>query len=96
MSEEDIEKVWPGLMLHLCSRHRINARNERPTDYKIEDFRKEHYSGYTDSKYFRKLIYELAKLHREIQVDADIIRASRFGLDNCEKYDPTFQRDFKY
>jgi hypothetical protein len=62
MFEEDIEKVWPGLILHLCSRHRIDARNGRPTDYKIEDLRKEHYSGYTESKYFRKLIYELASL----------------------------------
>jgi hypothetical protein len=96
MFEEDIEKSWPGLMLHLCSIHRINARNERPPYYNIEDLRKERYSGYTDSKYFSKLIYELAKLHREIQVDGDTIRVTRFGLDNCEKYDPTFQRDFKY
>ncbi len=96
MFEEDIERVWLSLMQSLCSRHRINAQNERPTDYNIEDLRKEHYSGYTDNKYIRKLIYELAKLHREVQVDADIIRLSRFGLDDCEKYDPTFQRNFKY
>ena len=96
MSEEDIKKVWPGLMLHLCPRHRINARNESPTDYKIEDLRKDHYAGFTDSQYFRKLIYELARLYEEIQVEGDIIKLTKYGLDNCEKYDPTFQKDFKY
>jgi hypothetical protein len=35
--EADIETLWSGLMLRLCSRHRINARNGRPTDYRIGD-----------------------------------------------------------
>ncbi|HZI70779.1 MAG TPA: hypothetical protein VFD60_06415 [Nitrososphaeraceae archaeon] len=36
--EADIETVWfeGGLMLRLCSRHRMNARNGNPTDYDIE------------------------------------------------------------
>lgn len=38
----------------------------------------------------------MAKQHREIEVDRDVIRLTRFGFDNCEKYDPTFQRDIEY
>jgi hypothetical protein len=38
----------------------------------------------------------VAKQHREIEVDRDVIRLTRFGFDNCEKYDPTFQRDIEY
>jgi hypothetical protein len=93
---EDMEKIWSGLMLRLCSRHRINARNGSPTDYEIERLRQDHYPAYEDAQNFRKLLYELSKIHKEIQVDENIIRLTRFGLDNCEKYDPTFQRDFKY
>jgi hypothetical protein len=96
MEEEDMEKIWSGLMLRLCSRHRINARNGSPTDYEIERLRKDHYPAYEDAQNFKTIIYELARVHKEIQVDGDIIRVTRFGLDNCEKYDPTFQRDFKY
>jgi hypothetical protein len=91
-----VKKVWSGLMLRLCSIHRINARNGRPADYEIEKLRQDHYSAYEDSKYFKKLIYGLVRVHKEIQVDAEIIRVMRIGLDNCEKYDPTFQRDFTY
>ena len=29
----------------------------------------------------------MAKQHREIEVDRDVIRLTRFGFDNCEKYD---------
>jgi hypothetical protein len=63
-------------MLRLCSRHRINARNGSPTDYEIEKLRQDHYSAYEEAQNFRRLIYELAKIHREIQVDENIIRVT--------------------
>ena len=63
-------------MLRLCSRHRINARNGSPTDYEIENLRQDHYSAYEEAQNFRRLIYELAKIHREIQVDENIIRVT--------------------
>lgn len=94
--EADIETLWSGLMLRLCSRHRINARNGRPTDYRIGDLREDHYRGYEDVRYFTRLLQELARRHPEIQVDGDIIRLTRHGLDNCGRYDRTFQRDFQY
>jgi hypothetical protein len=94
-SEKDIQTVWSSLMLRLCSRHRINVRNGRPTDYRIEDLRTDQFSGgFTNSEYFKRIIEELAKRHTEIQVDGDIVRLTKYGLDNCKKYDPTFQRDF--
>jgi hypothetical protein len=93
-SEQDLQTVWSSLMLRLCSRHRINARNGRPTDYRIEDLRIDQFTGFTDGEHFKRIIQELAKLHMEIQVDGDIVRLTKYGLDNCKKYDPTFQRDF--
>jgi hypothetical protein len=63
-------------MLRLCSRHRINARNGSPTDYEIENLHQDHYSAYEEAQNFRRLIYELAKIHREIQVDENIIRVT--------------------
>jgi hypothetical protein len=81
-------------VLRLCSKHRINARNGRPTDYKIEDLRIDQFAGFTNSKYFKRILEELANRHTEIQIDGDIVRLTNYGLDNCKKYDPTFQRDF--
>jgi len=46
--------------------------------------------------YIRSILDELARRHNEIGLAGNIIRLKRHGLDNCEKYDPTFQRDFKY
>jgi hypothetical protein len=92
VSEGDIEKVWHTLMLHLCRRHRENKRNGRPTDYRIENLRNDHYEAF-DANYFRRLIVWVAKQHPEVEVDRDNIRLSRFGFDNCKKYDRTFQRD---
>lgn len=92
--EEDMEQVWINLMLYLCPMHRSNARNGRPTDCNIEELRKDRYGAFTDSNHFKKIIYALAKRHREIEVEDSIIRVTQFGLDNCRKYDPTFQRDF--
>lgn len=93
---EDIEKVWRTLMSHLCPRHRINKRNGHETDYIIEDLRKEYYGAFTDSAYFRRLLSQLARQHGEVEVERDRIRLTKFGLDNCKKYDPTFQKDFEY
>jgi hypothetical protein len=94
VSEEDIKKIWQNLMLYLCQRHRINKRNGRQTDYRIEDLRKDHYGVFTDHEYFRRLLSQLARQYKEVEVERHTIRLSKFGLDNCEKYDPTFQRDF--
>jgi hypothetical protein len=97
IQEEDIETIWSGLMLRLCSRHRINARNGNSTDYGIEQLRTDHYPIFNDSNYFRRVIRELANRHwEEIQVDGNVIRLTRHALDKtCEKHDPTYQKDFK-
>jgi hypothetical protein len=94
VSPGDIERVWRTLMSHLCSRHRINARNGRPTDWDIEDLRADRYGGFTNAEYFRSLIHELSRQRREVNFENGIIRLTEYGLDNCKKYDPTFQRDF--
>ena len=97
VSEREMQIVWRNLMSYLCSRHRTTRRNGRPTDYNIEELRRDHYEGgFPDAYYFRRLISWVAKQHREIEVDRDVIRLTRFGFDNCEKYDPTFQRDIEY
>ena len=98
--EADIETVWSegGLMLRLCSRHRMNARNGNPTDYDIEQLRTVHYPSYNDSNYFKRVIQELANRHmEEIRVDGDVVRLTRHALDKTrQKYDKTYQKDFKY
>src|SRR5438105_2695505 len=81
MTEKNMKKVWSGLMLRLCSMHRINARNGSPTDYEIEKLRQDHYAAFDDGQYFRKLIYELARGHKEIQVDANIIRVTKLRYE---------------
>jgi hypothetical protein len=91
---DDAERVWLTLMSHLCPRHRINARNGRPTNWDIENLRSEYYGAYTDAGYFRKVIEELVRRHREIEVERNIIRLTEYGLNNCSRYDMTFQRDF--
>jgi hypothetical protein len=99
-SEDDVKKdikvVWNNLMLHLCGRHRTNKRSDIDTDYRIEDLRKEKYGAFTDANYFRELMRWVAKQHREVEVEGDIIRLTRSGFDKCEKYDRTFQRDIEY
>jgi hypothetical protein len=96
VSKEDIEKVWRNLMQHLCRRHRENRRNGRPTDYRVEDLRRDHYEAFTDTNYFRRLIVWLTKQHPEVEVEEDIIRLTRFGFDSCSNYDPKFQKDVEY
>ncbi|MGA9151593.1 MAG: hypothetical protein WBZ36_13530 [Candidatus Nitrosopolaris sp.] len=78
----------------LCSRHRINARRDSPTDYNIEDLRRDDYQGFDSNQYFRLILNELARRHQEIQVEGDIIRLTMYSLNNCQKFDPTFQKDF--
>jgi hypothetical protein len=80
----------------LCSRHRSNARNGRPTDYSIEDLRRDNYPAFDSSEYFRQILDNLARIHAEIQIDGDIIRLTKYGLNNCDRFDPTFQRDFQF
>jgi hypothetical protein len=91
--EGAIEKIWSNLMSHLCPRHRIQARNGHPTDYRIEDLRMEHYPSY-EKDFFRRHIVRLANRQPEIQVEGDVIRLTPYGLDNCGVYDGTWQRDF--
>lgn len=95
VSQGDIEKVWQNLMLLLCRRYRINKRGGRQTDYRIEDLRNDHYRAFTDARYFRRLVGQLARQHEEIEIERDIIRITDYGLNNCKKYDPTFQKDFE-
>jgi hypothetical protein len=98
--EEDIEAIWSegGLMLRLCSRHRINVRNGNPTDYDIDQLRTVHYPSYDDTRYFKQVIHELANRHmKEILVVGNVIRLTRYALDKtCQNYDPTYQKDFSY
>jgi hypothetical protein len=76
IDDDTLRGIWTTLLTQLCNRHRERARNikpsdddPRPTDWKIEDLRKEHYSGgYPDSTYFRRHITELARRHPEIHV----------------------------
>jgi hypothetical protein len=95
VSEKDIQTVWVNLMSYLCPRHRINKKNGDPTDYNIEELRRKYYNAF-DPNYFRRVIGWVARQHREVEVERDIIRLSRFGFDNCEKYDGTFQKDVDY
>ncbi len=46
---EDIETIWSGLMLRLCSRHRLNVRNGNPADYDTEQLRTVHYPSFNES-----------------------------------------------
>ena len=96
IDEGTLEKIWSNLMNHLCPRHRTNARNERPTDYKIEQLRNDYYGSYEVTEYFRRHITELANRHQEIEVagGADIVRITLYGLGHCGDYDSTWQRDF--
>ena len=98
--EVDIETVWSegGLMLRLCSRHRINARSGNPTDYDIEQLRTVHYPSFGDARYFKEVIQELANRHmKEILVVGNAIRLTRYALEKtCQNYDKTYQKDFKY
>jgi hypothetical protein len=47
-SDEEVRQFEYGIMLVLCRRYRIKAGNGEPTDYNIEEFRNEHYAGFTD------------------------------------------------
>jgi len=82
-------------MMYLCQSHRANKRNGHATDYSIENLRTDYYSAF-DADYFRRLLGWVAKQHPEVQVEGDIIRLTKYGFDNCERYDPTFQRDVEY
>jgi hypothetical protein len=80
-------------MLVLCRRNRIKAGNGEPTDYDIEEFRNEHFAGFIDITYFKRMLERLSVLNnKEIEVDGDIVRV--IGIDNCKEYDPTFREDF--
>jgi hypothetical protein len=94
IDEGDLQKIWVNLMMHLCRRHRDKARKREPTDYRIEDLRKEYFGAYTDSEYFRRHIVELSNRHYEIQSEGDVIRLTPRGLDTCVSYVPEWQRDF--
>jgi hypothetical protein len=92
----DSETVWTNLMRILCRRHRSNARNGLPTDYNIEDLRRDHYSGFHSNQDLRRILNELARIHAEIQIEGYIIRLTTYGLNNCNKFDPTFQKNFQF
>ena len=56
-SDEEVRQFEFGIMLVLCRRHRIKAGNGEPTDYNIEEFRNEHYAGFTDIIYFLNTLH---------------------------------------
>jgi hypothetical protein len=93
--DEEVRQFESGIMLVLCRRYRIKAGNGESTDYNIEEFRNEHYAGFTDIMYFKKMLERLSLLNnKEIEVDGEIIRLTKDGIDNCKEYDPTFREDF--
>jgi hypothetical protein len=94
-SDEEVRQFESGIMLVLCRRHRIKAGNGEPTDYNIEEFRNEHYAGFTDIVYFKRMLEKLSVLNnKEIEVDGQTIRLTKDGIDNCKEHDPTFREDF--
>ena len=94
-SDEEVRQFESGIMLVLCRRYRIKAGNGEPTDYTVEGFRNEHYAGFTDIMYFKRMLEKLSVLNNnEIEVDEDTVRVTRDGIDNCKEYDPTFREDF--
>jgi len=94
-SDEEVRQFESGIMLVLCRRYRIKAGNGEPTDYNIEEFRNEHYAGFTDIIYFKTMLERLSVLNNnEIEVDGNIVRVTKDGIDNCKEYDPTFREDF--
>jgi hypothetical protein len=94
-SDEEVRQFESGIMLVLCRRYRIKAGNEEPTDYNIEEFRNEHYAGFTDIMYFKRMLEKLSvSNNNEIEVDGDTVRLTKDGIDNCKEYDPTFREDF--
>ncbi|MFL6329936.1 MAG: hypothetical protein ACJ705_02865 [Nitrososphaeraceae archaeon] len=93
-SDEEVRQFESGIMLVLCRRHRIKAGNGEPTDYNIEEFRNEHYAGFTDIMYFKRMLERLSILNnKEIEVDGDIVRVTKDSIDKCKEYDPTFRED---
>jgi hypothetical protein len=80
-------RIWvhTDLLGLLSKRYRIQARNDKSTNYLIEDLRNEYYGAFTDSAYFRRCIEELAKRHpNEILVEGDLIKVSRQGILNLQ------------
>lgn len=102
IDEDTLRGIWSTLPTQLRNRPRWQARNvrptednPRPTDWNVEDLRKEHYSvGYPDPDYFRRYITELARRHPETKVEDDVIRLTNQGLLYCERNVRGFQRDF--
>ena len=94
-SDEEARQFESGIMLVLCRRYRIKAGNGEPTNYNIEEFRNEHYAGFTDIVYFKRMLEKLSVLNnKEIEVDGDTVRLTKDGIDNCKEYDPTFREAF--
>jgi hypothetical protein len=94
-SNEEVRQFESGIMLVLCRRYRIKAGNGEPTDYNIEEFRNEHYAGFTDIAYFKRMLEKLSVLNdKEIEVDGGAVRLTKDGIHNCKEYDPTFREDF--
>jgi hypothetical protein len=98
VTERDLNVVWSNLMRILCERHRDIRRNKGrsvTTDYVIEQLRRDHFGAFTSPGYFRRLIYELARRHHEVEVEGDIVRLRTANLiANCRMYVPNFQSDF--
>ena len=81
-SDEEVRQFESGIMLVLCRRHIIKEGNE-------------HYAGFTDIMYFKRMLEKLSVLNnKEIEVDGEIVKLTKDGSDNCKEYDPTFREDF--
>jgi len=52
-------------MLVFCLRYRIKAGNREPTDYNTEEFRNEHYAGFTNIMYFKRMLEKLSVLNNK-------------------------------
>jgi hypothetical protein len=91
-----IEKIWATLPTQICHRHRTLARNQKPTDWNIEELRKEYYNGgYRDPEYFRRHIVELANRRPELQIEGDDLRLTPQGIEYCIANIPGVLDDFR-
>ena len=45
--------------------------------------------------YFKRMLEKLSVLNnKEIEVDVQIVKLTKDGIDSCKEYDPTFREDF--
>jgi hypothetical protein len=73
----------------------VSCGNGEPPDYNIEEFRNEHYAGFTDIMYFKRLLEKLSVLNnKEIEVDGDMVRLTKTVLITVKNMTQHFVKTF--